>query len=232
MRLKFVFGALLLAGLAPSAQAQIVNGGFEIPVLPAGGLQDFTTAGQGLPGWTVVGNDVLLLQTTYAEPGNGVTFNAGQGLNALDITGIGNSGLSDGVSQIVTTVLNQAYVLQFLVGRAQSSTGNASYNSPATVRLVINGGAPTPFTNSNITLGSVNWQSFSTTFTATSTSTNITFLNGSNFIPNYVGLDGITLTAVPPASVPEPGPIALAAVGLPFMAGFGWLRRRKARAAA
>jgi len=224
MRLNRLLGALLVLGLASTAQAQVVNPGFETPVLAPGGIQQFTAASQGLPGWTVVGNDVLLIQTAYSEPSNGIQFNAGQGLNSLDLTGVGNSGITDGVTQIINTVVNQAYLIQFLVGRA---SGNPpGFVSPATVNFQVNNGPLFSFTNNDITPGQVNWKSFSAVFVATGTSTTIGFYNGTSGVPLYVGLDGVSIT---PVAIPEPGPIALAAVSLPFVAGLSWLRRRKSR---
>jgi len=227
MRLNRLLISLVVLGVASTAQAQVVNPGFESPVLASGpaGVQQFTVAGQGLPGWTVVGNDVLLIQTTYSEPSNGITFNAGEGLNSLDLTGVGNSGMTNGVTQIINTVVNQAYLIQFLVGRASGNAPN--FVSPATVTFNVNGGPLTSFTNTDTTAGQVNWKSFSTIFVATGSTTTIGFYNGTTGVPAYVGLDGITI-----ASIPEPGPIALAAVGLPFVAGLSWLRRRQGRVAA
>jgi hypothetical protein len=81
----FTIASSLALGLAaPSVAATIVNGGFESPVLAPGTLSRYV-GGQNLNGWTVLGNDVLLVQTTLSESGNGIpAFTAQEGLNSLD----------------------------------------------------------------------------------------------------------------------------------------------------
>ncbi len=218
--------ALLVAFLWIAAPAQagnlIVNGGFESPTVAVGTFKTYTGGQQiGSPGWTVEGKNVLLIQTTYAESYNHITgFNAQSGLNALDITGYGNTGPTDGVTQSVATDIGQSYLLTFYVGRADGGAGSV-YATPSTVDLQINSGSLMAFTNSNATPNKVNWEQFSYEFNATSTSTQVTFLNGTASGNNYAGLDSVSMVATP-----EPSGLILMVCG---SLGFASLVRRRFR---
>ncbi len=226
----FVLSAAVLAASwivgAGSAFADLIaDGGFENPSLSSGGLKDYTGGEVIGSAWTVLGNDVLLIQTQYGEPGNGIaSFNAEEGSNSLDITGSGNTGSTDGVTQSVATTIGTTYQLSFYVGRAEGT--NSYYAAPATIDLSIDGGSSVAYTNSNITAGHVNWEQFTTTFVATGTSTSITFRNGTPSPTAFAGLDNVDLE---PLSVPEPSTLALCLVGGVCALGRRWSNRTGAR---
>lgn len=222
--------ALIACGSPPTRADLIVNGGFETPGASAGTYHKYTNGNSiGAGAWTVLGKDVLVLNNTYHE--SGITFNSHLGNNALDITGVGNTGPTDGVSQTVATSIGTQYLLSFFVGRGDA-TGNKTsgpiYSNPATVNLSINGGSSVSFTNSDVTANKVNWKEFSYLFTATSLSTTISFLNGTplntktnNHGSNYAGLDDVSLVPVPePSSI-----VTVALVGLSL--GVTRLARRR-----
>ena len=218
-------GLLALVVLAAgSARADFVNPGFETPIVGGGQFLLITPA--TIPagfGWTPVGVDLLLLQNTYSEPANGITFNSHSGLNALDVTGNSNTGPTDGVYQDIATIAGQVYNLSFWVGRAGGTA--AIYANPATVDLQINNGARTSFTNSDLTVGSVNWKLFTTSFTAgAGSTTRISFLNGTPVGTSYAGLDDVSVT---PAAIPEPTSIALLGCGLSVALIAGRRARRR-----
>jgi hypothetical protein len=211
--------ALIAVGPPPVRADLIGNGDFETPGTSSGGYTS-KTGGQTIGAWTVSGTNVLLLNTTYHE--SGITFNSHSGKNALDITGIGNTGSADGVTQSVATSVGTQYLLSFYVGRGDAGNDKTSgpiYANPATINLSINGGSNVSFTNSDVTQNAVNWKEFSYLFTATTSLTTISFLNGTplntktnNVGSNYAGLDDVSLAAVP---VPEPSTIVtVALVGL------------------
>jgi len=210
--------AVIAIAVVSGAHANLfVNGGFESPSVPAGTFIHYGTGSTGITGWTVVGPQVSQIHTTYGEPGLGVTaFNANSGMAHIDITGGGNVGTNAGLTQSVATVVGQLYELSFFVGKA---TGGANYSTQSILDVSINGGARVSYFNTNNTpVGFVNWVQHSVQFTATSTSTSITFFNGTGLATNnFVGLDDASLTAVP-----EPMACSLLALGAAAV-----LRRRR-----
>lgn len=74
----------------------------------------------------------------------------------------------------------------------------------------------------DFTFASSGWSSFSSTFTAISTSTSLDFFFDTDPGTGQIWLDGIVVDYV--ASVPEPASIALFGIGL---AGLGFSRRKK-----
>lgn len=227
MSSRRLLSSLILLAAPAVASAQFVNPGFETPVLANGSYSVFS-GGQSLGGWDVVGTQVLLLQTNYVEPGNGIagatqTFNAHSGLNSLDLTGAGNNGLTAGVQQFVSTAVGQLYSVSFWVGKA---TGGGFYATPSTVDLSIDGGSRVSFTNSGSNPNAIDWQQFSYNFTASSASTLVTFYNGTPD-NSMVGLDDVSITRAVSA-VPEPATVALMLGGLPVL---GLVARRRRRTA-
>lgn len=213
----------LLVGGAGQAMADLItNGSFEDPVLAAGTALDVLGGDStSIPGWTVLGINVLLIQTTYTDPpvfNSGIVqYNAQDGLNSVDLTGGGNSGPTDGIQQTVATTPGQTYDLSFYVGRTQSDNGNVHNQGPATADLSINGGASVGFTNANaVPAGYVGWEGFSVLLTAPTSSTTITFMNGNPEGPtetDFAGLDNVSMVATPePSSILLMGLGALAAV--------------------
>ena len=196
--------ALALAAPASAAGNLIINGDFEAAPAPANGTFNQLFGGStALPGWTVTGADVLVIDKNYVEGGT-LVFNANSPNVAVDLTGAGNTSPLDGIFQNVTTTLaGQLYSLSFYVGNAAPIGGNGGvYVLPSTVNLSINGGAAQSFTNSS-TVGTspggngINFKLFTTSFTATGASTLIAFSNGTPVGDNYAGLDDVSLTAIP-----------------------------------
>jgi hypothetical protein len=224
------FRALTLAaalGISTSASAAILDGGFEFPGSPS--LTQYGN-GNSIGAWTVTGDPtsaVLLLSSSYNEPG--ITFNAHTGDYALDLTGAGNTSPSDGIYQNVSTVAGQMYALSFWVGNA---TGNGSGNTPSytlasSTNLIIGLNTPS-FTNGNVDPGAINWQQFTYGFVASGSTTKISFLNNTDSRDNYLGLDDVSLSAVPGPMVGAGLPGLVMALG-----GFvAWRRRRNQAAAA
>lgn len=219
-------GLAIAPGTARAANL-INNGSFEDPAVTTGQFQTFAT-GSALgsqPGWKVVGasgKDVALVETTY------IGFNAQNGLNSLDLTGSYNAGTTVGVEQLVDTEAGKTYKLSFYVGRMTEAGGpGGNYADPATADLSIDGGSRMSFTNSNITLGGVDWEQFTHTFTAVGAHTTITFYNGtSSSSINYVGLDNVSLEKAPDGTVPEPASMAMLATGALALVAVRAARRR------
>jgi len=213
-----ICGAIaLLAASQAGAVEYVVNGGFESPGTLPGSTTGYFNGGN-IGGWAVSGNDVTVISTTYSEAG--LAFNASSGLASLDITGGGNTGPSNSVSQMLATTAGR-YRISFSVGNASPTGGNAAvYGEASSIGLSINGGPARIFTNANNTPFAVNWQRFSVLF-VTPGATTISF-NNTTVSDNMAGLDDVSVTN----AVPEPASWAL------LIGGFGLtglaMRRRQA----
>lgn len=196
-----------------SASAQLLNGSFEIPLVPPGSFTNYPGGSTAITGWTVVGVDSSLVSGSFMQ--NGVTFQAQSGNQWLDLAGVTSNSSTSGVTQSIATVTGQAYEVSFYVGSATSSP----FFFPATVDLSINGGPRVSYFNPIGPSNMLDWKLFTVPFTATGTTTSLTFLNGSaasNFISP---LDNVSVGVVP-----EPSTAALGAIGLAV-----FLRRRRTR---
>ena len=235
-----VFGAWLAT--APAARANLlVNGSFEDPIVPGTSAcgpyfncQGFNV-GDDIPasgGWHVVGKGgapgapvVMLLGSNYTEPDNGnnatLHFFPVHGNQAIDLTGEGNQGLTNGIKQSVTTIAGNLYELSFFVGHQYDQA--PGYAGPSSVVLYINGILIETLTNPNNTPENVNWLQFVYDFAAPTNFTTIAFLNGTDIGNNYAGLDNVVFTPLN-IIVPEPGTLPLMLGGL---AALSVLRRRK-----
>jgi hypothetical protein len=207
---------LLLATLGAQANL-ITNGSFETtsPVVPSGSFVNFLPGSSGLTGWTVVGSagtEVSAVNTGYAS--ECCTFPAEDGVNWLDLTGDGTNSDTEGIQQAIATTVGDQYSLSFFVGNVYDPRG--AYGTTSTVDVSANGTSLGAFTNSCTTCTSTQqWQSFTTTFVASSASTALQFLNGDPRTDNANGLDNVALVDNGPAgSAPEPGPLLLLGSGL------------------
>jgi len=123
---KQAAAALLLFGLATSAQANLItNGSFESPILVSG--SDYITVSVGsstIPGWTVVGlpsQNVAVVEALYDLPdAAGINFAASDGVQWIDMTGAGSNGY-EGLMQTVATAPG-TYHLAFDVGNVIAPT--------------------------------------------------------------------------------------------------------------
>src|SRR4029077_9755692 len=107
----FTLASLLI--LVMPARGQIVNGSFEIPLVSVGGFSNFSGGSTAITGWTVVGVDVTVISGSFSQ--SGITFQAQSGAQWLDLTGSQSNSPSTGVRQLVSTVTNQVYDLNFYV---------------------------------------------------------------------------------------------------------------------
>ena len=174
---------------APARANLIVNGSFESPAVPVGGYTNYPGGSTGITGWTVVGVDSSVGSTAFVQ--SGIAFHSQHGNQFLDTAGVTSNSSASGVSQNVPTTAGASYTLSFYVG---SCTDN-NFFYPSTVDLSINGGPRAHYTNPNAPSDQLNWMQFTVSFTATGSSTVITFYNGgapNNYESN---LDNVTLVA-------------------------------------
>jgi hypothetical protein len=182
----------------------IQNGSFELPVVDT--LTNYSAGSNAIPNWVVYLNSVTLIPDTYVD---GATYPAKDGKQSLDLTGpnIANGG----VEQTVATLLGQQYLLSFW-------TADFYYlENVARTKLFINGAEAGTYVNDESeTVGGTAqvWKQFQHNFVATSASTTIRFASDNAPGGIYLsGLDDVSLIAGSSA-VPEPGTIALAAMGI------------------
>jgi len=165
---------------------------------------------------------ILLLGSDYVEP-YGTTdemlhFRPQAGSQALDLTGEGNQGTTNGIKQSVQTTPGMTYELVFWVGH-QDGFAPGYTEGPGAVALYIDGVFVGSLTATENTSGDVTWTRFTHRLTAVEPETVIAFLNGTPVGNNYAGLDSVSMV-----EVPEPASLTMLCVGL---AAAGILLRRK-----
>ncbi|MBI3929918.1 MAG: DUF642 domain-containing protein [Armatimonadetes bacterium] len=174
--------------------ANLVNGSFESPVMAPGTFQLFPPGDPGIPGWTVFGppsSNVGIVHTSFTQIG--FTFPAQDGNQWNDLTGA-SAAAGAGVRQSVGTVVGQTYELSFWVGNVFDSGG--IFGTTSTVDVFIDGVPVLSATNSSGGT-TLTWEEFTTTFVATSTSTEISLQNGDPPADTNCGLDNVTISVVP-----------------------------------
>jgi hypothetical protein len=178
----------------PSVQPDVVNltkdGGFEMPVVPIGGYDTFTT-GQMFSKWTVTGITGNVLVVSGAYTFGSFSYPAATGAQWLDLTGA-HSNAATGVAQTIRTTQGATYKLSFAVGNVYDPTGSGGVSS--TVNVLVDYSKIFSATNSaGRGQTKLVWRKFSTTFMATSASTRIAFINGDPSNDNINGLDSVIL---------------------------------------
>ncbi len=235
---KLGMSCTVLALLAGTAQAQIVNGSFELPVTDSA-WRSLGNGSAAIPGWTVFGSSavdsVVLIQEILAGAafGNALAQQDSQGVGGLqwlDLTGQGgfdtpNGGaLGAGVSQILNGLVpGSTYSLSFDVG----AIGLQGANSAA-IQVSINGAAlPSLYSSIGVDVAPAGpwantWTSYALDFVAAAGPNVISFAGSSiGGATVSIGLDNVAL-------VPEPQSYALLAAGLGIV---GLVTRRRRRTA-
>ncbi len=195
--LPFV-GVLLLATFEPALAATnlILNGNFH---LPGTGCAAAATI---LTDWSVVSGNVDIEDATCTggmPPKSGTYY--------LDLTGSSASGASDVgvIAQTITTVVGQPYSLTFDFGgnpQWQEFTGYPNDSEYKAMAVFINGAIAGVYGvhTAGVSVTNPQWTAKKILFTATSTTTTVTFqsLNGSTSNPSDFGplLDAVSLVAV------------------------------------
>jgi choice-of-anchor C domain-containing protein len=152
----------------------------------------------------------------------GTLWQAGEGNRSVDLSAFAAGSLSQSVTGLT---IGESYVLTFLMA------GNPVGDVIKDLRVTV-GGVTADFTFdiTGRTFANMGWSGRSLTFTATSTSTTLTFLSLENN-PFGPAIDNVALNVagVPPdpAAVPEPTSLALLGAGVGGLAVRA-LRRRKA----
>lgn len=214
---SFILAGVIALGttFVPANAANIVvNGSFESPLID-NPCCNTITAGNAFPGWDVTEGDVNQVAGTYASAG--FANLALQGTQYLDL--IGQSG-AGGISQVLSTVVGQTY--RFTFGYSH----NLFAGLPSASGFFDVGGLSGTVTHSTGTNADLDWQAFTGTFTATSTSTLLSFRNLTGD-----GSAGLLLDDIVVDAVPEPGIWAMMIAGFGIVGGTLRRLRRKGAAA-
>jgi Protein of unknown function (DUF642) len=194
MRKSLIVCVVVLAATPVFATNLIVNGSFESPTVPVGSFINYAGGSTAITGWMVVGVDSSVVSGTFMQ--NGITFEAQDGNQWIDLAGVTSNSMTSGVTQDISTMIGQPYDVTFYVG---SSTDHQIF-FPATVDLSINGGARVPYSNPSAPTNMLDWQLFTANFIATSSTTNLTFFNGDASNNFETPLDNVSVNAVPEPS--------------------------------
>ena len=224
MKARFltVIGAVaILAGSSASAANLVLNGSFEDVGAPFsdGGLE-LPLLSTDLTGWTIVGAEIAVLDNT--KPYN---LTPSVGNNFLDLTGYWNIDLPKGVSQTLTGLTSgQTYAFSMDLGlrNGYCVESDTDCSGPVSASVQIGGLPIKTFTFDSDVSGNV-WGTHSFNFVADSSPMKLTILGTAMPTGNYyIGLDNVTVTAVP-----EPSAYAMALAGLGVV-GLAARRRRRA----
>jgi len=197
---------IVLAAIAGTAQANslVTNGSFENTTNFVGNGDDTMVVNAGdsttMPGWAVVGGSLA-----WIGPTNDFGLTAQNGGYFLDLTGYRDAVPYAGVTQSITTVSSDRYLLSFYLG------SSSIYGTPDAITASA-GSASHTFT-STLT-GTNNWELETLAFTATGSSTLISLIGYSG--EKYIGLDNVSVAQTP---LPSTWTMLIAGfVGLGFFA--------------
>jgi len=197
---KALIPSLLLA--VPSVNAALLtNEGFETPVLTSNTSSDLrdingnTALASSFTGWTVeAATGTPTISLVNGDPGSLLGLTPVEGSQYLSFNGAG--GQAGGkIWQSFTTSIGQEYTVSYSVGRSGLGGGGDTVSLEAKVNNAGN-------TTQNTSKSELSWTSQSFTFTASATSTILSFVDVSTAaLANYdLALDGVSISAVPEPS--------------------------------
>lgn len=198
----------------------INDGGFETPVTGPGGLNSgytlFVTGNTIDSAWSVIGpsggsfNVAVVPSTEYTTGSAGnIYFLAQEGSQSLDLSGNFDTGAAMGVQQTFATVAGHSYSLNFYAG-AVTTPHWVGHNGSAIINVQLNGSPLLAAVNSDPPSGDfVSYKQFNVSFTATGSSTTLSFIGGTAAGIGHNGLDNVSVV-----EVPEPGTCGLLALGI------------------
>jgi len=195
-------------GIAPAASANLLaNGSFESPLLP-GGYEYVGGLSGAITGWTTTLNGVERFDPSVYSVGS-----AQDGVLAIDLNPYVYFG--GGIQQNVATTPGSLYRLEFWAG----SSTYAGRDGTGVVNVVA-GPAFASFGLTNPSL-TISWTKYTVDFTATGSTSSISFFNVTDPFKNFSFVDNASVTLIP-----EPSTYAMLLAGLGLM---GFMARRRVR---
>lgn len=208
--------AFLLAGGMANAAPVVTNGSFEAPVLAS----PFEGTAASIPGWTHGGvGDGPEWAIGYSDGGGSVTV-AGSGSQFVTMGGGNGVGTGTWETFVTGLIATHSYRLDFMMaaetgGETQSLTVSFPAGSATPSQLFsVTGLVPANYWR--------DWHNETMNLIANASTLDLRF---SATVVEDVGLDNVRVTDITPSAVPEPGSLALAALGL---LGLGFCRRKRA----
>lgn len=201
----------LLSAFVGHAHADVItNGSFENTqgtfVGDVNHVDELSSGSTVIPGWTTLnGTD-----TAWIQNGNPYAIPAADGNFFLDLTGYTDTGKFGGVSQTFATTAGTTYLVTFDLGYGGSYSvlrGPTSLTASAGTfsnTFTSGSGAPNPAV----------WDLESFQFTATSSSSTLSFIGASTAGEDYIGLDNVHVDPLSASTVPEPSSLALVLSGV------------------
>lgn len=209
LRYVLAAGALAIAPVTAVSAQMVTNGGFESPVISSPCCN--TVPPDSLPGWTVGSGNVNVVNGTFSSTNGNLAY---EGSQYLDLVGQGGTG---SIYQDLTTAIGQTYTLTFAYSHNLFAPNEAT-SASASVAV---GSLFDIVTHSTGDTSNLDWQIYTGSFTATDTTTRLTFTNLTGG-PN----EGILLDAVSVAALPEPATWAMMILGFGAI-GLAMRRRRR-----
>jgi hypothetical protein len=205
LRYALALTALTFVPSQAFAADLVTNGGFEVPTVSSPCCN--TVPPDSLDGWTATPN-VNVVVGTYASTNGNLAF---EGNQYLDLVGQGGTG---SIYQDLATAVGQSYLLTFAYSHNLFTPSSAT-SASASVSL---GSLFDVVSQSTGDSSNHDWQIYTGIFSATDTTTRLTFTNLTGGVNEGVLLDGVSVQAVP-----EPATWAMMLVG--FL-GIGMVTRR------
>ena len=203
----------------PAAANIITNGGFELGTFTGGNslAQQIQPGGGELSGWTISNAPATWYASGWSNNPQQIPLNPRTGNFGVSLAD--GSVRTVNLSQTINLLPFQQYQLSFWVGNYSFNNGPAGVNvsitdgTSNTILLSENVTSPLPSASSN-------WTRFAFNFIADGTSNTISFneLNG----PSYIGLDDVSI-----AAVPEPATWAMMIAGFAAVGLVAYRRRSR-----